>query len=261
MTRTKGKRHLRYIAKASILTLAMLMATALYSQTAYAAETTETDEEAPVITEFVTTANLNLRRGPATSYYRIALLPRGTVVVVTNFDPYGFSAVSVNNMSGFVSSEFIRPIDNTTQPETTTSTTQRNGNIEKLPWRDMRQIMPTGTRIHVYDVRTSRTFYIRNFSNGNHADVEPINAQDTETLRAIYGGRWSWDARPVLVTFNGRTFAAAINGMPHGGSTISGNNFNGHICLHFYRSTTHNGNRRYEATMQAAVREAFNSAR
>jgi hypothetical protein len=45
--------------------------------------------------------------------------------------------------------------------------------------------------------------------------------------------------------------------MPHAGSTISGNGMNGHLCLHFYGSRTHNGNANYTRAMQEAVMEAF----
>ncbi|MFN2363644.1 MAG: hypothetical protein ABR596_05040, partial [Halarsenatibacteraceae bacterium] len=46
----------------------------------------------------------------------------------------------------------------------------------------------------------------------------------------------------VVVNVNGRLIAGSINGVPHGGQSIS-NNFNGHICLHFQGSRTHGGNR------------------
>jgi len=49
--------------------------------------------------------------------------------------------------------------------------------------------------------------------------------------------------------------------MPHAQSTIGGNGLSGHICLHFYQSRTHNGNRNYEAQMQRAVMQAFNHNR
>jgi hypothetical protein len=46
--------------------------------------------------------------------------------------------------------------------------------------------------------------------------------------------------------------------MPHAGSTIADNGKNGHICLHFFESTPHNGNQSWRAEMQGAVMAAFN---
>lgn len=70
-------------------------------------------------------------------------------------------------------------------------------------------------------------------------DAEPVNDEATATLKAIYGGSWSWRRRPILIMYNGHVYAASMNGMPHGTSTISGNNFNGHFCIHFKNSKTH----------------------
>ena len=211
--------------------------------------------------EFITTGNLNLRSGPAINYPRLTLLPAGTVIVVTEFNPEGFSAVTFGDMLGYVSTEFIEPLKPREAPEAAPPPVPAaiNGNIEKLPWAQMREIMPTGTTLQIYDINTGLTYFVRNFSNGNHADVETLTRQDTDTMRATSGGRFSWDARPVLVTFNGRTFAAAIHTMPHAGYTISGNGMNGHVCLHFFGSAPHNGNRAWQAEMQAAVTRAFNS--
>lgn len=263
-----------YIGKIIALTLGIFAISAFFTQTAHAriigpyydgtypaAQVADPEPQ-----EFITTANLNLRSGPCTSYERLTLLQSGTVITVTEFVADGFSTVIANGRHGFVYSEFIRPHTNTptTAPHAAPAApreTVAHGNVELLHWREVREILPQNTHLQITDVRTGYTYFVRNWSNGNHADVDPLTYQDTQTLRATFGGRWSWDPRPVLVTANGRTFAAAINGMPHGGSMTAGNGVNGHFCLHFYGATTHNGNRRYEGQMQAAVMEAFNSAR
>ena len=247
--------------------------------------------------EFVTTANLNLRSGPGTSYPRITLIPEGTVVFITRYVPdvygeyYAFSSVMFGELSGYVASRFVtprplmpvmpmdlepwvvyananRPVTN--QPATSQATESQpvtvhqpappaiNGNIEMLSWWDKRHnVLTTGTTIQIFDIRSGLTYYVRAFSLGNHADVETLTVRDTEIMRQTSGG-FSWEARPVLATFNGRTFAAAIHTMPHAGSTITDNGKNGHICLHFLDSTPHNGNQSWRAEMQAAVRTAFN---
>jgi len=124
-------------------------------------------------------------------------------------------------------------------------------------WEARNTIIRTGVDLHITDVRTGITFWVRSFSNGNHADVEPITQEDTEALRRAYGGRWSWDTRPIWVAVDGRIFAASINGMPHGGSTNNNNGMNGHICIHFLNSRTHNGTRSHERDHQNSVQEAY----
>ena len=61
-------------------------------------------------------------------------------------------------------------------------------------------------------------------------------------MKKIYG-HWSWKRRPVLVKYNGHVYAASMNGMPHGTCSITNNNFDGHFCIHFYNSRTHETNR------------------
>jgi len=253
--------------------LVVLLMTVLSTQVIYAEEYDKYDtydyEEEEEVRKFITTVNLNLRSGPSTRYTRITLLPVGTIIIMDEFNPEGFSAVTFGELSGYVSSEFIEPVESPEDTEedeedSDDSTpppipTELSGNIEKIPWSEMRQIMPTGTDLQIYDIRTGLTYFVRNFSNGSHADVETITQRDTDIMRQTSGGRFSWDVRPVLVTFNGRIFAAAIHTMPHAGYTIRGNGMNGHVCLHFYGSRPHNGNRAWQAEMQAGVMEAFNS--
>ena len=299
MSHTKDSKRVHMFKRifAALLAITFL---AGFSQVAYAAE----DEG---YMEFVTTANLNLRSGPGTSFERITLIPEGTVVFIKEFVPdvygeyYTFSSVMFGELSGYVASRFItprpltpveellaqaplmplepwvtfNPPETTSQPAVSEPAASQpegappavvhqpappaiNGNIERIAWDTMRHnILTTGTTIQIYDIRSGLTYNVRAFSLGNHADVETLTVQDTEIMRQTSGG-FSWEARPVLATFNGRTFAAAIHTMPHAGSTIADNGKNGHICLHFYGSTPHNGNQSWRAEMQAAVMQAFN---
>jgi len=116
-------------------------------------------------------------------------------------------------------------------------------NVETLHWHEVRRLLPARQYMEVFDIRTGTTYIVRSFSHGNHADVETINAHETAVHLSTFGGVQTWSARPVWVTFQGRTFIGAIHSMQHAGSTISGNNMNGHICLHFYRSTNNGTNR------------------
>ena len=133
--------------------------------------------------------------------------------------------------------------------------------VELIEWGEAQNILKIGLTARIYDVRTGIVYNVRSFSNGKHADVEPVTTEDTQMLKKTYGGRWSWDPRPVWVTVNGRTIAASINGMPHGGGVNPSNGMDGQVCLHFYGSSTHNNNMTFARQHQDAVMEAWNAAR
>lgn len=132
--------------------------------------------------------------------------------------------------------------------------------VELLDWSQVKTIFAIGLTASVYDARSGLIYKVRSFSNGCHADVEPITAEDTAIMLKTYAGVWKWDPRPVWVTVNGRTIAGSINGMPHGGDTNPNNNMSGQICIHFKGSTTHNGNLSFAKEHQDAVMEAWAAA-
>ncbi len=104
----------------------------------------------------------------------------------------------------------------------------------------------------IKDVRTGKTFKAKRWSGVNHCDTEPLTAADTAIMKAIYGGAWSWNRRPILILYNGHVYAASMNGMPHGTDTIDNNNFAGQFCIHYKNSRTH-GTNKVDAAHQKAV--------
>jgi len=201
---------------------------------------------------FMTTSAVNLRPSPDTNNSRITLVQSGSRVEVTSFGCGEWFAVNVNGTPGYMSSEWLMPWSTATTPVAP-------GTVELLHWDEARHVMTIGTPATIIDIRTGLAWQVASFSNGNHADVETLTAEDTATMLMAWGGRWSWTPRPVLVIINGRTLAASLNGMPHAGSTRSGNNMNGHVCLHFLGSRTHNGTVSHERDHQAAIQEAYNT--
>lgn len=132
----------------------------------------------------------------------------------------------------------------------------RNGEFgELLEWDFAQMVFPTGSTATITDVNTGRSFRVRRLGGSNHADVEPLTAQDTLVMHGLYNNTWSWATRAILVEVNGRTLAASMNGMPHSIQTITNNNFNGHFCIHFLNSRTHNTNS-IDPSHQARVRQA-----
>jgi len=214
------------------------------------------EEEVEMPIAFITTANLNLRTQPSTSSTRIMTVPRGTVIWVKDFLDYEWFSVTHSGMTGYMYATYLVE-HNASATFTETSSV---GTVELLYWSEAREILTVGTPATIIDVRTGITYRVASFSNGRHADVETLTAEDTAAMLRAFGGRWNWEPRPILVVVNGRTLAASINGMPHAGSTNHNNNMNGHVCIHFRGSRTHNGNSRHERDHQNAITEAFNTA-
>lgn len=119
----------------------------------------------------------------------------------------------------------------------------RFGEIQAVPWEIVNRLWGRGEIVRIIDLRTGRSFQVRRHGGHYHSDSEPLTAQDTRIMLSLYGGRWSWSRRPVLVQIRNQYIAASINGMPHGGQTIRDNNFNGHFCVHFLGSRLHKNGR------------------
>ena len=116
------------------------------------------------------------------------------------------------------------------------------------------KVIPKNAKFTIKDVKTGKTFEAVRWSGSNHMDTEPRTSEDTAILKSIYGGSWSWRRRAILILYNGNVYAASMNGMPHGTSTID-NGFDGHFCIHFKNSMTH-GTKKVDDDHQKAVTTA-----
>ncbi|MFF2889694.1 hypothetical protein [Paenibacillus sp. NPDC057967] len=110
---------------------------------------------------------------------------------------------------------------------------------ELLPWQEAKSVIPRKANLTVVDLETGLRFNAQRRAGSSHADVQPLTKADSETMKEIYGGKWSWHRRAILVIAHGRTLAASMHGMPHGGDGIPDNGFSGHFCIHFQGSATH----------------------
>ena len=131
------------------------------------------------------------------------------------------------------------------------------GTAREMDWwkSDIQTKFPRGGTATVTDVDTGLAWKEQRRGGTNHADVQPVTAADTAALKQAYGGTWSWNRRAIFVTIDGENYAASMNGMPHGGGSITDNDFNGHHCIHFTNSRTH-GSNRVCALHQAAIKKA-----
>lgn len=110
---------------------------------------------------------------------------------------------------------------------------------ELVAWETAAKLFAIGETATVIDVETGWSFRIKRKGGHNHADNEPLTADDTAMLKKIYGGDLSWNRRAVVLKVGDRKIAASMAGMPHGDATISNNDFPGHFCIHFKGSMTH----------------------
>lgn len=113
--------------------------------------------------------------------------------------------------------------------------------IEIMPWKQANKFLPKYSKFTVMDAETGLRFNVQRRAGSNHADVQPLTAEDTAIMKKIYNGKWSWKRRAILVLYKDKWIAASMHGMPHGAGALE-NNFRGHFCIHFYGSTTHRTN-------------------
>lgn len=111
---------------------------------------------------------------------------------------------------------------------------------EYLAWEEVNELFPRKANADLIDLESGLRFRVQRRGGTYHADVQPLTADDTATMKAVYNGKWTWKRRAVIVQLDsGQKIAASMNGMPHGLGNIKGNDFNGHFCLHFKGSKTH----------------------
>lgn len=152
-----------------------------------------------------------------------------------------------------------------------------------VPWfQNAENIFYIGAKAKVIDVGTKLSFYVKRTYGYNHADCETVTAQDTTTMKKIFGGQWSWERRAVIIVVNGKTMAASMAGMPHAGrediksdiwvndwrtggygagynlDKVKGNNMSGHFDIHFLGSKTH-GSDQVDDAHQTMVYKAAQS--
>lgn len=108
-----------------------------------------------------------------------------------------------------------------------------------IEWNSVKGKVGRGGKFLVCDFYTRKTYYMVRVGGSLHMDVEPATKKDTATFKSTYGGKWSWNRRPVLCKIGGTWYAASTNGMPHGYETVSGNGMDGQVCIHFKNSRTH----------------------
>ncbi len=198
-----------------------------------------------------------------------------TVAAVKKFQAY--YDLLVDGIAGNSTFALVDKLTGRGQSSVSRAATQKSDYL--VPWFDgVDNIFKVGMTAKVYDIETGRSFTVKRTYGTNHADVETLTAKDTEIMKKIYGGSWSWARRAIIVTVAGRNIAASMNGMPHCGSdkydanvylksrsggygagsnldAVKGNDMDGHFCIHFLKSRTH-GTNTVDDDHQRAVQKA-----
>ncbi|MCQ6557633.1 hypothetical protein [Paenibacillus mendelii] len=128
----------------------------------------------------------------------------------------------------------------------------------RLSWPEAKTFLPLKSVFTIMDVQTGLRFQGQRRAGSTHADVQPLTKKDTDIMKRMYDGKWSWRRKAILVIKDGQAVAASMHGMPHGGDGIPDNGFSGHFCIHFPGSITH-GSGQVDHDHQIMVHKAAGS--
>ena len=85
-------------------------------------------------------------------------------------------------------------------------------------WTEAQYVVPVQSVFEVVDFYTGKSFKVKRTTGSGHADVETMTAADSQKMKEIWGGAYSWNRRPVIVKINGRKIAASMSSLPHAGN-------------------------------------------
>ena len=127
------------------------------------------------------------------------------------------------------------PVTPTPKPKTA-FTAPKAAEVRFANWyteiRSRAKAMPD---VVIYEPISGIHYNLHMFSFAKHADAEPPTAEDTALMYQAIGNN-SWTAKPVWVIFSdGRVYMASTHSHGHEVDHTSGNNLEGHVCIHFPR--------------------------
>lgn len=138
---------------------------------------------------------------------------------------------------------------------------------EVLDWfKEGQYVFPITKVGKLIDPATGLSFNIQRTMGANHSDTETLTAQDTQVMKQLFGGVWSWSRKPFILEVDGRRFAVSVSGMPHAGvdaqpylqnvdnrsgdygygqnlDRIKGNQMDGHFDMYFLNGLRHVDNK------------------
>lgn len=110
---------------------------------------------------------------------------------------------------------------------------------ELADWSEIKELLNGGTAYLITDFNTGVQWTMTFTGGENHAEMECTSADDAAIYKETFGGEYNYSKRSVIVSLNGRSIAASLQGWPHGDDTVAGNDMDGHACLYFSGSLSH----------------------
>lgn len=125
-------------------------------------------------------------------------------------------------------------------------------------FKDGQYILTKNKVFTIVDKRTGKQFKVKMMGGYNHSDVEPVAKSDTDAMKSLFGGKWTWSPRPVVIYVDGMNIAGSLSGMPHSFDTVSANGVAGHYDLYLANSKPHKegASTSYVQQHERAVQEA-----
>lgn len=163
--------------------------------------------------------------------------------------------VTLNGKVGFIQKKDL----GTKKYDGYSTSSAASGKAKEMDWfkSGIQSIFYKGCVATVTDCKTGISWKVKRSGGYNHADVQPLTAADTAAMKKACGSDFgTWHRRPIWVSINGQKYAASMNCMPHGNGNITDNNFNGHHCIHFTNSRTHESNK-VDPDHQATIKKAL----
>ncbi|MBR2822697.1 MAG: peptidoglycan-binding protein [Clostridia bacterium] len=129
--------------------------------------------------------------------------------------------------------------------------------VKLLHWyNDIKPTLRAGNTLVIYEPSSGQTWNLRVYSSGRHCDAEPRTAEDTAAMLKAFGEN-TWSQKAVYVKLpSGVWTIGATHSMPHLSGSVSDNNFNGHLCVHFLRdmSEAQENDPKYGVSNQQTIR-------
>ncbi|ADQ04008.1 Peptidoglycan-binding lysin domain protein [Caldicellulosiruptor owensensis OL] len=103
-------------------------------------------------------------------------------------------------------------------PVHTVAVHSNENGVEMLDWFSQgNYVFSIGSVGKFIDIQTGKYFYAKRTMGASHADVETLSFKDTQIMKEIFGGTWTWERRPFILEVKGRRIAVSVSGMPHAG--------------------------------------------
>lgn len=138
---------------------------------------------------------------------------------------------------------------------------------EILDWyAEAQYVFSAGKTGKLTDMASSKSFNVKRITGAGHSDTETLTSEDSQIMKEIFGGAWTWTRKAFILEIDGRKLAVSVSGMPHAGvdglpylqtvpdrsdnygtglnfDAISGNGMDGHFDLYFLNCRRHVDNK------------------